>query len=335
VLRQFAGLLNRLTQEHTTFAREFSDRIRVIACLTALPNMVHSDTAAEALTARDWKHLRRKTGASESDALILVWGSEHDTRTACEEIAIRAREAAEGIPSDTRQALKDGTNGFERVLPGPQRMYPDTDLPPIEIKTERLERIREQMPPFVWEREARYRAMKLPPDVIAPLCMSPRADLFDRIVDTLGVNPVFTAVVMFQRMKAMRRAGLQTEHLHDDDLFEVFRAHADGRLAREGVPAVIEQMLRIPPPQQTAAERLRATLAKIGMAPLTDGRLPVMLAAAVARLDGSRFATAAKKRRFLAGRVMERAVGCVEGCEVVLLIERRIDAGPDQLASTG
>jgi len=63
VLRGFAGLLNTITQEHTTFAREFSDRVRVIACLTTLPNIIHSDTATESLAARDWKELYKRTQA--------------------------------------------------------------------------------------------------------------------------------------------------------------------------------------------------------------------------------------------------------------------------------
>ncbi len=335
VLRQFGGLLNRLTQEHTTFAKEFSDRIRVIACLTALPNMVHSDTAAEALTARDWKHLRRKTGASEADALILVWGSERDTRTACEEIAIRAREATQGIPSDTRQALKDGTNGFERVLPGPQRMYPDTDLPPIEIRTERLERIRSGLPHFVWDREARYRVMNLPADTVRPLCMSPRAGLFDRVIDDLGVDPTFAAVVLIQRLKGLRRelarkgnpaASRRVDALPDEDLFEVFRAFADGRLAREGVPELIEHMVLTPPPEATPAERVEAAIAAAGMAPpLSDGELPRHVTAAVDRLDPARFADASQQHRWLMGRLMKQCIGRIAGVDVSATLQKMLE----------
>ncbi|MCH8966812.1 MAG: Glu-tRNA(Gln) amidotransferase subunit GatE, partial [Planctomycetes bacterium] len=213
VLEGFEGLLNRVTQEHTTFAKEFSDRVRVIACLTSLPNIVHSDTASDLLTARNWKELRRHTKAGERDALILVWGDPGDTRTACDEIAIRAKEATEGIPSDTRQALKDGTNGFERVLPGASRMYPDTDLPPMVIGESRLQRIRAHLPIRVWDRKARYHKMGLPSDVIEPLCISPRAGLFDRLVDEMKVDPTFAAVVLVQRFKSLRRRGLNPDLL--------------------------------------------------------------------------------------------------------------------------
>ena len=332
-LKGFAGLLNTVTQEHTTFATEFSDRVRVIACLTELPNLVQSDTAAETLAARDWKQLRRKTRAGESDAMLLVWGDEQDARCACEEIANRAREAAAGVPSDTRQAHKDNTTGFERVLPGPERMYPDTDLPPIEIKAERLERIAAQLPPYVWEREARYLAMKLPAETVRPLCVSPRADLFDRIVDDLGVNPVFTAVVLFQRLKAMRRAGLQVEYLNDEDLYEVFTAHAQGRLAREGVPAVIEQMLRVPPPQETAAERVASTLDYMGITPITDDELPPAIAAAHGRLSKTRFPTRTQTSRYLTGQLMKKLIGRVEGRDLAAAVRGQIDPETEHLAS--
>ena len=59
-----------------------------------------------------------------------------------------------GIPRETRQALKDGTTDFERVLPGPDRMYPDTDLPLIPVEEERIARIEAALPEPPWEREA-------------------------------------------------------------------------------------------------------------------------------------------------------------------------------------
>ena len=168
----------------------------MIACLTQLPNIVHSDTASESLYGKDWQKLRRKMKASHDDALILVWGNEADVRCAAEEIAIRAKEATIGVPSDTRQGLKDGTSGFERVLPGADRMYPDTDLPPLAIPAERLKRIAASLPEYVWDREQRYRSMGLCEDLVTALSLSRRADLFLRLVDELQCAPAFAAMVV-------------------------------------------------------------------------------------------------------------------------------------------
>ena len=85
--------------------------------------------------------------------MIIVWASEDDIKTAVNEIIIRAKEATIGIPSETRQALSDGTNGFERILPGADRMYPDTDLPPKQIAADRIEKIKSWLPEQFWKRQ--------------------------------------------------------------------------------------------------------------------------------------------------------------------------------------
>ena len=85
------------------------------------------------LASADWQKVKKFTNAVDDDTMVIVWGSEEDVQTAVNEIIIRAKEATIGIPSETRQALSDGTNGFERILPGADRMYPDTDLPPKKI----------------------------------------------------------------------------------------------------------------------------------------------------------------------------------------------------------
>lgn len=320
VLRGFAEILNTATQEHTTFAQEFSDRVRVIACLTQLPNTVHSDTATEALAARDWKALRRKTDAKDNDALILVWGDESDTECACNEIVLRAREATAGVPSDTRQHLKDGTTGFERVLPGAERMYPDTDLPPLEITADRTARIRARLPEYVWDREARYRRLDLPQDVIIPLCRSPRADLFDRLVRELKVKPTFAAVVLIQRLKAFRREGLAVEQLTDDDIFEVFAAHAASQLAREGVLEVLAYLLHRPIPDDAGGGRVATALKDLKLTPASDDEASAYIARLSEHRDDARFKTPQKKYRYLMGEVMTAFVGRLEGRRLAELV---------------
>ncbi|MFH1416659.1 MAG: Glu-tRNA(Gln) amidotransferase subunit GatE, partial [Planctomycetota bacterium] len=299
VLKGFAGILNEPTQEHTTFAKEFSDRVRVIACLTHLPNIVHSDMASESLCGKDWQRLRRKMKADHDDALILVWGDEADTRCAANEIAIRAKEATIGVPSDTRQGLKDGTNGFERVLPGADRMYPDTDLPPLVIPGGRLKRIAANLPEYVWDREQRYRSMGLREELVTALSLSRRADLFLRLVDELKCAPAFAAMVVCERLKDFRRRGLAPERASDDEIFEIFQAYATGRLAREGVLEVLERLLAKRTEPQADHTTPDALLSEYS--PVTDDELVTCVVQAVRRLDRSRFDSINQLRRHAMG----------------------------------
>jgi len=177
-LKGFKGLLSWQTQTDTYFSKEISDRVRVIACLTTLPNIIHSDSYENTLSTSEGLKIRRTVGAKDDDTLVIVWGNPIDADLAAKEIIIRAKEATIGIPSETRQALRDGTNGFERILPGPDRMYPDTDLPPKRITKERKDHIKIQIPKPFWENETWYQQIGVPKDLIRDLSGSRYPKLF-------------------------------------------------------------------------------------------------------------------------------------------------------------
>ena len=244
VLKGFKGLLLWQTQTDTIFAREISDRVRVIACLTELPNIVHSDNATDTLTGSEWMLIRKQTGASEQDVVVIVWGSPGDIETAAKEIVIRAREATIGIPSETRQALDGGINGFERILPGPDRMYPDTDLPPKRITEERLTKLRAQIPVFYWERENWYRTLGIPADTIAPLAISRHADLFETAVKEWKLDPVLVSVALVQHMKRLRRRYKWRRDLSTEVMAGILAAVRDGLLTKDAVLAAMDAAYR-------------------------------------------------------------------------------------------
>jgi glutamyl-tRNA(Gln) amidotransferase subunit E len=198
----FGGLLGAATQPRTTFLREFSDRIRVIACLDTLPNVACSTAGTETFASSEWDRIEKACGVDPETPVLVVWGSVRDVETACREIAIRAREACQGIPSETRQALDDGTNGFERILPGPDRMYPDTDLPPIMLDDERVEALRATLPDAPWRRVARLREAGVGDDLAVRLSRHGAYDLFWHLVDRLdgrGPAPAQLASLLLDR----------------------------------------------------------------------------------------------------------------------------------------
>ncbi len=162
-----------------------------------------------------------------------------DSTTGANEIVIRAKEATIGIPSETRQAHKDGTNGFERILPGPERMYPDTDLPPKRITKERLDNIRAGLPEYYWEREAFYHSLNLPSDVIKSLAVSKYARLFNDLVKNLEIDPKLASIVLVQYMKKLRRRRVFNE-VQPEVLMEIFKAFKAGKLLKDAIFEVLE-----------------------------------------------------------------------------------------------
>ena len=143
----FEGMLPREIQPGLRFLSEFRGRVRVVACLDRNPNLVSTAQLDDGPTHSEWRRVRTLLGVEDMTPLILVWGQDRDVETALGEIELRAQEALVGVPAETRQAQDDGTNQFERILPGPDRMYPDTDLPPQPLAMARWDRIRASLPP--------------------------------------------------------------------------------------------------------------------------------------------------------------------------------------------
>jgi glutamyl-tRNA(Gln) amidotransferase subunit E len=149
----FRHLLAHKVQPGMTFAREIAGRLQVIACLQARPSMIHSDVMGYGLKGSRWNQLRAATHAEPDDALVVVWGGDGDTRTGVLEVLNRGLDALDGVPAETRQAFGDGTTGFERILPGPDRMYPDTDTPPLPISEGWMSDAGARIGVLPWQRE--------------------------------------------------------------------------------------------------------------------------------------------------------------------------------------
>ncbi len=182
----FGGLLDHPVQPGATFVRELAERVRVIACPPHRPFLTYSDTGHADLSKRHWRQLARSLGAGAGDAVVVVWAAMDDAATAAREILTRAAEAFVGVPAETRQALRDGTTGFERILPGPDRMYPDTDTPPVPISDSVVAEVAGGRGETPWAREERYLRLGLGEVAARRLASSPWADLFDELAPAAG-----------------------------------------------------------------------------------------------------------------------------------------------------
>ena len=320
VLEKFAGILCERTQTQTTFAKEVSDRVRVVACLTTLPNIVHSDAASETLSAEEWKTIRHRVKAGPEDALVFVWGGKEDAQSACNEVALRAKEATEGVPRETRQALRDGTTGFERILPGPERMYPDTDLPPVAVKPGSVEKARQHLPEPPWERERRYSPLNLPSDIFEVLTVSPRYRLFDRITGELGFDPVRAGVILVRLGKMLFRRGFALAKLSDDEVFDLFQAQREGRFAKEGWPDVLEETIRRKDGGEVDAG-VGAVLESLRFKPVGEDGVRGLARVLVRKTDFRALWNPGSVHRHLMGEMMAELKGRSDGSVVAAILE--------------
>ncbi len=270
----FGGTLGWPLQPDFTFANEVSDRVRVIACLDQLPNLVHSDHADVTIASRNWAAIRRELRADTDDAVVLVWGSQLDVETAASEIEIRAREAIEGVPNETRRSHWDGTTVFERILPGADRMYPDTDLPPKEVPPARIEAIEARLGEPPWQVVERIQETGITPRVAWALTNGPWTGTYEDAV-AAGVAPSTAATVLANIVPGLVRRG--ADSLNGAQLADLLNALRDGAVLIDAVPAVLRRM-------DEGLPRLEA-MVELDMVPIGAREAPAAVEASLAAVD--------------------------------------------------
>ncbi|MCK7461570.1 MAG: hypothetical protein MZU84_05660 [Sphingobacterium sp.] len=181
------------------FAEEISDRVR--------GHRLPDDSAQHAplrqperiaLERRvDWR-VKQALGA-EDERRPSSWSGRRTTTSGPRRWRSIARAPREAIDrrAQRRRARPwpDGTNGFERILPGPDRMYPDTDLAADPDRERAGRAIRARLPVAdPGPREQRYRELGVPADACRPSCSSiDLAPLFERAVTSWRPRPRFAA----------------------------------------------------------------------------------------------------------------------------------------------
>jgi glutamyl-tRNA(Gln) amidotransferase subunit E len=238
-----AGLAQYPTQPDTIFLDELAGRIRVIACLDE-PPIVFSGAQFPLFPGRNQvlDRVRKRARVGARDDVFIVFGPDEDVRTAADEIRLRFADATAGVPKETRQALVGGYTTFERILPGPDRMYPDTDSPPTRVTEDRVAAIQARLKPSPWSRLERYAGWRVPDETGQFLIRRGGAELVDLIVSRTGVDGLLAAVEIGQRTRALRRAGIPVQRLGSDEWVQVFDLYATGRISREAIPVVATRM---------------------------------------------------------------------------------------------
>jgi glutamyl-tRNA(Gln) amidotransferase subunit E len=240
-LPAFKGILSFFTQPGQCFANELSGRLKVIACIEK-PNMTHSEERVPELKGLiDFDAVRSLLKSGNNDAQVVFWGPEGDIKTALETIEERCRMAFERVPNETRQALRDGTTHFERVLPGPDRMYPDTDSAPIPVEEEMIEKIREQLPGNVSDWMKQMRAWNIPEDTFHYILKRNLFPLVEKIIKDFKQSPPFVGTLIGHRLKFIEGQIMPSSPFDYERVYDLFDFMVRNKLEK----AILKEMMPV------------------------------------------------------------------------------------------
>ncbi len=145
-----------------------------------------------------------------------------------------------GVPEETRAANPDGTTRYMRPRPGAARMYPETDVPPIQLTKEYLEKLRSQLPELPEQKMRRLmKEYGLNQKLAKQILDSEYGDLFETVAKETGVSPTVIAVALTETLKALRREGINIEAVTDEQFRELFSLIDSGKTTKEAIPEII------------------------------------------------------------------------------------------------
>ncbi len=221
-LPKLKGILSHFLQPGHHFAHEISHRLKVIACIER-PNMTHSESLDPLLSDEELGNISKWLGANKNDAQIVLWGPAEDIPTALETVEERIRMSFEGVPEETRKSLPDGTTIFERVLPGSDRMYPDTDSAPIPLTVEFIDGLGKNLPPDIADRYAQMKAWGIPEDTWKYLLSKNMVPLIEQICKDYGYSHKFIGSFLGHTFKNIEGKYEVHKNFFYEKIYELFR----------------------------------------------------------------------------------------------------------------
>ncbi|WOX55674.1 Glu-tRNA(Gln) amidotransferase subunit GatE [Methanoculleus palmolei] len=315
----FAGLVGREIQPGRRLGSEMSD----YAKKCGVGGIFHTDELpAYGVTAEEVARLREVVGAAEEDCVVIVAAGRERAGCAIEQVMIRAEMALSGVPEETRKMLEEGSTAYMRPLPGAARMYPETDVFPVEIDLDRWESI--AVPELLTDRAERFvRAFGLDEALAHQMAFSERLPTFEAAV-AAGVRPTTAARTLLATCRELARDGVAVDRVSKEEILTLLSAVEAGRAAKEAIPDLITELARTAGGGGgTPRERVDAAIAR--MAPAVS-RADVE--AIVHRIVAEREAFAREKGMGalgpLMGVVMQELRGSVDGKVVSEVLRREL-----------
>ena len=237
-LPKLKGFLKQELMPDFRLGTEMADRARFWG---RVGGIFHTDELpAYGITAEEVEKLREAVEAADQDAVVFVADNPENANDALKAVVERAREARKGVPEETRTAKPDGTTRYMRPRPGAARMYPETDIPPIQITEDDIRKISSQLPELPEQKLKRLmQEYRLNQKLARQILDSKYGKLFETIVKESKVSATTVAAFLTETLKALKRDDVRVDKISESQFREVFSKIYAGELTKETLPDIV------------------------------------------------------------------------------------------------
>ncbi|MBK5114074.1 MAG: Glu-tRNA(Gln) amidotransferase subunit GatE [Candidatus Heimdallarchaeota archaeon] len=174
------------------------------------------------------KKIRKILNLKKDDAYFLALGPQKWVIHALKKVIERTKMALDGVPQETRRFLPDNNTEFLRVIHGQDRLYPDTDTPPIDMDMEKIQKLREKVGERPWEIVSEFEEKYgFSFDQTVKLIRHDRINDMRKLIEEHNFDPNRCYVLLEETILALTREGLKVKALTMKKLVQVLKgAHS-------------------------------------------------------------------------------------------------------------
>jgi Glu-tRNA(Gln) amidotransferase subunit E-like FAD-binding protein len=154
--------------------------------------------------------------------------------------------AKKKVEEETRAANLGGTTRFTRPLPGAGRLYPETDIKPLSVTKEMINKIGKGLPEPLTKKLIGFKKIGLSDDLSKQLVRSEYLEIFESIVKNKKLEPSVVAATFVNTLKDLRREGVKVENLTEQDFVKIFDYLASKKIVKEALPEIIKYLANHP-----------------------------------------------------------------------------------------
>jgi glutamyl-tRNA(Gln) amidotransferase subunit E len=148
---------------------------------------------------------------------------------------------------EVRNCLSDGNTEFIRPMPGSSRMYPETDLPLLQISRDFLNDVKKNLPKLKSEIEEDLRKQGLSDEIIKMIFKQDKLDLYKDLYELNG-NPRLISKVLFLLPKELaKKKNMKLEEIEEilnrDVLIFILDAVYKGKLHEGDLKMAFERII--------------------------------------------------------------------------------------------
>jgi glutamyl-tRNA(Gln) amidotransferase subunit E len=317
-LSGFAGLLKKQLALGMRLGAELAGIARFWG---RVGGIFHTDEMpAYGVTAEELNQLGQLLKKDSMDAVIFVADTLENATDALKAVTERARVALEGVPEETRAANPDGTTKYMRPRPGAARMYPETDVPPIQVTKAYIDELDNRLPELPEQLMKRLmKDYKLNRKLAKQILDSEYLDLFESLARETKVSPTVIVVAFTETLKALRREGINVKAVTDGQFREMFRLIGSGKTVKESIPEILTWLA------SHEEATVRDALKSLGLGMISRKELEELVDDVIEK--NSEFIEARGKGAFgpLMGIIMKKARGRVKAKLVKEILKSKLD----------